>query len=516
MAVRRALVVDDSRSARAFLTRLLERHELAVDGVESAEQAIDYLTRQRPDVIFMDHLMPGMDGFQAVQTIKNNPLTATIPIMMYTSQEGELYLSQARALGAIGVLPKQTKHTDVSKVLEQLHLTGTAPRLDDSLVDYPEIFAEAQAETIRARGPEVQGAGDSAADPNPEETADIEAPQLHTATAPTGVPGIAAAASAAVQGGGADSGTGTFPVGQDRRGASRPNLPAMPPELRAIVEAMVTHHLRNLQRFISENFEMQADRVVGDVRLMLKDQLPQAAPVLPQTVEPPRSSNGFWTGMLGVLLALLAGWQWYEQRLESAALSAQLEQAQQDLRAMGGSVRPSNLAAPGPAAAVSTAGQAQSDGGADNAIVEPVPFGELPLAGARLERIQALLSRLNAQGFRGQVEIRAIPGRFCMLNGTGATPSLAADVVPFTKCDQVGNPREDNGSVSARQSVAFANMIAAARQAANGKLDVQISSGAPDETVTAYPPASEGLTAGDWNRAAAANNRVEVHWQSTR
>ena len=69
MTARKALVVDDSRSARAFLTRILERYELSVDGVESAEQAIEYLTRQRPDVIFMDHLMPGMDGFQAVQAI---------------------------------------------------------------------------------------------------------------------------------------------------------------------------------------------------------------------------------------------------------------------------------------------------------------------------------------------------------------------------------------------------------------------------------------------------------------
>src|ERR1700681_4191213 len=122
MTARRALVVDDSKSARAFLTRILERYELAVDGVETAEQAIQYLTIQRPDVIFMDHLMPGMDGFQAVQAIKNNPRTATIPIMMYTSQEGELYLGQARALGAVGVLPKQIKPTDVSKVLFQLHL----------------------------------------------------------------------------------------------------------------------------------------------------------------------------------------------------------------------------------------------------------------------------------------------------------------------------------------------------------------------------------------------------------
>src|SRR5215475_2695730 len=119
---KRALIVDDSKSARLFLARILEKYEIDVDNAENAEAAIEYLASHRPDVIFMDHLMPGMDGFQAVQAIKNNPLTATIPIMMYTSQEGELYLGQARALGAVGVLPKQIKPTDVSKVLYQLHL----------------------------------------------------------------------------------------------------------------------------------------------------------------------------------------------------------------------------------------------------------------------------------------------------------------------------------------------------------------------------------------------------------
>ena len=99
MSSKRALVVDDSKSARAFLSRILERHEITVDAAESAEAAIDYLTRNRPDVIFMDHMMPGMDGFQAVQSIKNNPRTSAIPILMYTSQEGDLYLGQARALG---------------------------------------------------------------------------------------------------------------------------------------------------------------------------------------------------------------------------------------------------------------------------------------------------------------------------------------------------------------------------------------------------------------------------------
>src|SRR5215510_7284893 len=124
MSAKRALVVDDSKSARAFLARILERHEFFVDAAESAEAAIEYLARNKPDVIFMDHMMPGMDGFQAVQTIKNNPRTSAIPILMYTSQEGDLYLGQARALGAEGVLPKQIKQADVTRMLYQLRLVA--------------------------------------------------------------------------------------------------------------------------------------------------------------------------------------------------------------------------------------------------------------------------------------------------------------------------------------------------------------------------------------------------------
>src|SRR6201982_4237225 len=122
MGAKRALIVDDSKSARLFLARVLEKYDIDVDSADSAKAAIEYLTNNCPDVIFMDHQMPGMDGLQAVQAIKNDPRTATIPIMMYTSQEGELYLGQARALGALGVLPKQIKPADVSKVLYQPHL----------------------------------------------------------------------------------------------------------------------------------------------------------------------------------------------------------------------------------------------------------------------------------------------------------------------------------------------------------------------------------------------------------
>ena len=117
-----ALIVDDSRVAREALARMLMKHGIRAETAESAEIALEHLSKARPDVIFMDHMMPGMDGLQAVEAIKKNPDTATIPIMMYTSQAGELYVGQARALGAVGVLPKRIQPVHLSEMLESLHL----------------------------------------------------------------------------------------------------------------------------------------------------------------------------------------------------------------------------------------------------------------------------------------------------------------------------------------------------------------------------------------------------------
>lgn len=120
--MKRALVVDDSRSARAALKKLLEEHDLDVAEADSGETALEYLKRDSVDVIFMDHTMPGMDGLEAVSAIKANPQTATIPVMMYTTKEGEVYVGQARALGAVGVLPKNVQPHQLFEMLLNLGL----------------------------------------------------------------------------------------------------------------------------------------------------------------------------------------------------------------------------------------------------------------------------------------------------------------------------------------------------------------------------------------------------------
>jgi len=151
MQGKRALVVDDSKSARVVLSRMLEKYGIEVDSADSAETALEYLKDHHPDVIFMDHLMPGMDGLQAVREIKANPDLASIPVMMYTSQEGEIYGGQARASGAVGVLPKSIRPIDVTKALYQLQLLPE--RRDGQPSALESMNGEASAEAEAASAP---------------------------------------------------------------------------------------------------------------------------------------------------------------------------------------------------------------------------------------------------------------------------------------------------------------------------------------------------------------------------
>ncbi|PCJ85968.1 MAG: hypothetical protein COA54_10160 [Thiotrichaceae bacterium] len=134
MTAKKALIVDDSKSARAVLKRMLINLSLEVDTVESAADAIEYLVKHSPDVIFMDHMMPEMDGFEAVKRIKDNPKTHVIPIMMYTSKGGDVYLSQARELGAVGIISKTISPVGLKESLFKLGLVDDR-RIKSTLVE---------------------------------------------------------------------------------------------------------------------------------------------------------------------------------------------------------------------------------------------------------------------------------------------------------------------------------------------------------------------------------------------
>jgi CheY-like chemotaxis protein len=115
-----ALVVDDSRTSAALLAKILARNGIASDKVGSGEECLEYLKAKRPDLIFLDHMMPGMDGFDVVKAIKRQSRLAAIPVVMHTSKSGEMYIGQARALGAVGVLEKPASEQALLEVLKEL------------------------------------------------------------------------------------------------------------------------------------------------------------------------------------------------------------------------------------------------------------------------------------------------------------------------------------------------------------------------------------------------------------
>ncbi len=121
MTVKHVLVVDDSKSARFMLRKMLGKINLTADLAESGEEALDYLKDNQPDAIFMDHMMPGLNGLETVQKIKTNPETAVIPVVMYTSQDGDEYEKNVISHGVVDILPKPASADSLNAVVRKLN-----------------------------------------------------------------------------------------------------------------------------------------------------------------------------------------------------------------------------------------------------------------------------------------------------------------------------------------------------------------------------------------------------------
>lgn len=106
MAIHSVLVVDDSRTEQMHLTDLLHKMGMHVRSAGSAEDAYRQLEAEKPDLILMDVVMPGMNGYQATRTISREETTRHIPIIMCTSKDQETDKIWGMRQGAQGYLVK--------------------------------------------------------------------------------------------------------------------------------------------------------------------------------------------------------------------------------------------------------------------------------------------------------------------------------------------------------------------------------------------------------------------------
>jgi CheY-like chemotaxis protein len=442
MTHRLALVVDDSKTARVTLKRMLEKHDLHVDTVESAQQALDYLVHKTPGVIFMDHMMPGMDGLQAVQAIKSNPATATIPIMMYTSKEGDLYVSQARALGAIGILPKQVEPAELFEVLTSLGLVSE--RRTTEVPGHKRVVMM---------------------DKLPEETTAAEpAEDIET---------IAREAAVAVgHNHETHSHLGGIPEDYHRE------LMQEVREIRESIDQLTDHRYRT-------GISNLPALLIGLVMLM---------PLLWLAY-----SNSQTRTSLHAANQQLA-------QLESAHL---LQQEQASTDTSENTLLRQQLDTYNQHTAGQSAMLYDSITWAINQS-SPYDIREEAYNDRRLAISQELVARLSALGFTGIVQLHSHLGEFCLNGNEVDGYTLPPADLPVTECQLIGHPLQDLPSLGNRQSIAFANFLSTSPLVNNSDIDIELVPHLYSRPLADYPPRHEDISAYEWNRIAARNNRVDI------
>jgi twitching motility two-component system response regulator PilH len=89
MTIQKILVVDDSKTELYHLSDLLGKRGYSVRTAENGDEALRRLAEEKPDLIMMDVVMPGQNGFQLTRTISRDPRFADVPIIMCTSKNQE-------------------------------------------------------------------------------------------------------------------------------------------------------------------------------------------------------------------------------------------------------------------------------------------------------------------------------------------------------------------------------------------------------------------------------------------
>ena len=123
MPGKKVLIVDDSATDRYFFTETLSKQGYECITAQSGEEGIDKSKTERPDLILMDIVMPGMDGYKATRTISRDEATKHIPVIICTSRNQETDRVWGMRQGAKDFL---VKPISVKDLIEKVAATAAA------------------------------------------------------------------------------------------------------------------------------------------------------------------------------------------------------------------------------------------------------------------------------------------------------------------------------------------------------------------------------------------------------
>ena len=124
----RILIIDDSATIVALLRRMLRQNEYETLEAGDAELGVEIARSERPDLIFLDIVLPGMNGFSALRLLRRDPLTKDIPIIMISGNEQATEEFYVHRIGADDFMKKPFSRAEVFARIERLLDDRSVPR----------------------------------------------------------------------------------------------------------------------------------------------------------------------------------------------------------------------------------------------------------------------------------------------------------------------------------------------------------------------------------------------------
>lgn len=116
----RVLIVDDSPTEIVKLRQILNKHGYEVLTAENGEQGMEMVRAEHPDVVLMDIVMPGLNGFQATRQLSRDPSTSAVPVIIVTTKDQETDRLWGERQGAKGYLTKPVDGKLLIKTIESV------------------------------------------------------------------------------------------------------------------------------------------------------------------------------------------------------------------------------------------------------------------------------------------------------------------------------------------------------------------------------------------------------------
>jgi hypothetical protein len=470
-----ALIVDDSKTARQLLKKLLESYGHEVLCAESAEQAIHMLNQKEqthPDVIFMDHSMPGMDGLQALKTIKTNPSTAMIPILMYTSQGGAVYAEQAKRFGAVGIIPKELKHVALKQVLDTLDKIITRSKQGEH--DFSDSNLPDEASTMATDNSQYKKPASIVSSPRP-------------------IP---------------ERARSVFSTGNLTEALSDFKTEVMQSEIKENTHPAPPENEGVLSESIHKRFLIDTIKVLQQQSQDLQSQVNR---MHQQSLRSLRNLKSWLVGvsctLAGIIFVLFLNAGPTDTRINtSTAIGASQNQQPLFPSLKEASVTLTNKIKEMPATNQDHAQMAMQLNLIQNLLNQnsAFNFNSPPFGDDQAKTIEHLTKLLTTLGFSGTIQLTAHFADFCMTEKNG-TWEMANNNLPLEQCQFFSI---ENMSYTELQSLGFSNLLNSINpHTAEIKIAVNVQEELPE--AISRPDKTTIKTAGKWNQLVSEHNRIE-------